>query len=59
MRRKEINVIPGFDGEYGQVRIFKAEEREQLQSQAQIQEAFAGLLNYAGRFNGNTMEFNR
>ncbi len=59
MRRKEINVIPGFDGEYGQVKIFKAEEREQLQSQAQIQEAFAGLLNYAGRFNGNTMEFNR
>ena len=33
MRRKEITVLPGFDGEYGQVKIFKAEERETLQGQ--------------------------
>jgi DNA helicase-2/ATP-dependent DNA helicase PcrA len=33
MRHKEINVLPGFDGEYGQVKIFKAQEREQLQGQ--------------------------
>jgi uncharacterized protein (TIGR00375 family) len=33
MRRKEIDVIPGFDGEYGQVKIFKVQEREQLLGQ--------------------------
>ena len=33
MRHKEIDVLPGFDGEYGQVKIFKAQEREQLQGQ--------------------------
>jgi uncharacterized protein (TIGR00375 family) len=33
VRRKEIDVIPGFDGQYGQVKIFKAQEREQLQGQ--------------------------
>ena len=33
MRHKEIEVLPGFDGEYGQVKIFKAEERELLQGQ--------------------------
>lgn len=33
MRHKEIDVHPGFDGEYGQVKIFKAQEREQLRGQ--------------------------
>ncbi|CAB1056598.1 Endonuclease Q, cleaves 5' to damaged DNA bases / ATP-dependent DNA helicase UvrD/PcrA-like protein [Olavius sp. associated proteobacterium Delta 1] len=33
MRHKEIDVLPGFDGEYGQVKIFKNQEREQLQGQ--------------------------
>jgi uncharacterized protein (TIGR00375 family) len=33
MRHKEIDLIPGFDGEYGRVKIFKAQEREQLQGQ--------------------------
>jgi uncharacterized protein (TIGR00375 family) len=33
MRHKEIDVLPGFDGEYGQIKIFKAQEREQLQGQ--------------------------
>ena len=33
MRQKEIEVLPGFDGEYGQIKIFKAQEREQLQGQ--------------------------
>ena len=33
MRHKEIDVLPGFDGEYGQIKIFKPQEREQLQGQ--------------------------
>lgn len=33
MRHKEIEVNPGFDGEYGQVKIFKVQEREQLLGQ--------------------------
>ena len=33
MRRKEINVIPGYDGEYGRVQIFKDQERETLLGQ--------------------------
>jgi len=33
VRHKEIEVLPGFDGEYGQIKIFKAQEREQLQGQ--------------------------
>ncbi|CAB1078200.1 Endonuclease Q, cleaves 5' to damaged DNA bases / ATP-dependent DNA helicase UvrD/PcrA-like protein [Olavius algarvensis Delta 1 endosymbiont] len=28
MRHKQIDVLPGYDGEYGQVKIFKAQERE-------------------------------
>jgi len=30
MRNKEIEVLPGYDGEYGQVKIFSAQEREQI-----------------------------
>ena len=33
MRNKEIEVLPGFDGEYGQVLIFRANERERLTGQ--------------------------
>jgi superfamily I DNA/RNA helicase len=33
MRHKEIDVLPGYDGEYGQVKIFNAREREELQGQ--------------------------
>ncbi len=33
VRSKEIEVIPGYDGEYGQVKIFKANERERLMGQ--------------------------
>jgi len=33
MRHREIDVLPGFDGQYGQIKIFKAQEREQLQGQ--------------------------
>ena len=46
MRRKEINVLPGFDGEYGQVKIFKAEEREQLQGQKTLFSIPPGELSY-------------
>jgi superfamily I DNA/RNA helicase len=30
MRNKQIEVLPGYDGEYGQVKIFSAQEREQI-----------------------------
>ena len=33
MREKEIEVIPGYDGEYGRVKIFSAQEREKLNGQ--------------------------
>ena len=33
MRHQEIDVIPGYDGQYGQVKIFKPHERQQLQDQ--------------------------
>jgi len=33
MRHREIDVLPGYDGEYGQIKIFKVQEREQLQGQ--------------------------
>ena len=33
MRQKEIEVIPGYDGEYGRVKIFSAAEREEINSQ--------------------------
>jgi uncharacterized protein (TIGR00375 family) len=36
MRRKEINVIPGYDGEYGRVQIFKDQERETLLGQQSL-----------------------
>jgi len=33
MRCRQIDVLPGYDGEYGQVKIFKAQERELLLGQ--------------------------
>jgi len=33
MRQKEIEIIPGYDGEYGRLKIFKLYEREQLLGQ--------------------------
>lgn len=30
MRNKQIEVLPGYDGEYGQVKIFSAQERQQI-----------------------------
>jgi DNA helicase-2/ATP-dependent DNA helicase PcrA len=36
MRRQEINIIPGYDGEYGRVQIFKAHEREMLLGQRSL-----------------------
>ncbi|MDH3877226.1 MAG: UvrD-helicase domain-containing protein, partial [Desulfobacterales bacterium] len=33
MRRQEINVIPGFDGQYGRIQIFKEHERARLMGQ--------------------------
>jgi uncharacterized protein (TIGR00375 family) len=36
MRNQEINIIPGFDGQYGQVRIFKEHERASLLGQQSL-----------------------
>ncbi len=36
VRCQEINVIPGFDGQYGQVQIFKNNEREMLLGQQSL-----------------------
>ena len=36
MRRREIDVIPGYDGEYGRVRIFKDHERQLLMGQQSL-----------------------
>ena len=54
MRRKEINVLPGFDGEYGQVKIFKAEEREQLQGQKTLFSIPPGESSYHSSNPGNS-----
>ncbi|MEJ2099879.1 MAG: endonuclease Q family protein [Desulfobacterales bacterium] len=36
MRRREIDIIPGYDGEYGRVRIFKDHERQLLMGQQSL-----------------------
>ena len=36
MRQKEVSIIPGYDGEYGQVKIFDDQEREQLMGQKSL-----------------------
>jgi uncharacterized protein (TIGR00375 family) len=36
MRRQEINVIPGYDGQYGRVQIFKDHERSRLMGQQSL-----------------------
>jgi ATP-dependent DNA helicase UvrD/PcrA len=33
MRQKKVNIIPGYDGEYGRIKIFNFDEREQLLGQ--------------------------
>jgi uncharacterized protein (TIGR00375 family) len=36
MRSQEINIIPGYDGEYGRIRIFNEQERETLLGQQSL-----------------------
>ncbi len=36
MRRQEINVVPGYDGQYGRVQIFKDHERSRLMGQQSL-----------------------
>ncbi len=33
MRQKEVEIAPGYDGEYGRIKIFNSHEREQLRGQ--------------------------
>ena len=33
MRQKKVEIIPGYDGEYGHIKIFNSDEREQLLGQ--------------------------
>ena len=41
VRRQEINITPGYDGEYGRIRIFNEQERERLLGQQSLFEGFA------------------
>ena len=36
MRQKEVDIIPGYDGEYGRIKIFNSDEREQLLGQKNL-----------------------
>ena len=36
MRRREINILPGYDGEFGQIKIFKPDEREKILGQKNL-----------------------
>jgi uncharacterized protein (TIGR00375 family) len=36
MRKGDIHIIPGFDGEYGKIRIFENAERKQIKGQATL-----------------------
>ena len=36
MRQKEVEIIPGYDGEYGRIKIFNFHEREQLLGQTTL-----------------------
>ena len=36
MRKKEVNISPGYDGEYGRVRVFRQGEKEKLLGQKQL-----------------------
>ena len=44
MRNKEIDVLPGYDGEYGRVKLFKPWERERLIGQKSLFSIPAGEL---------------
>jgi uncharacterized protein (TIGR00375 family) len=43
MREKRVDISPGFDGEYGRVKIFKAEERAQIQGQRLLFPVASGM----------------
>jgi PHP family Zn ribbon phosphoesterase len=36
MRNKDIKVEPGYDGEYGRIKLFPQKKREELKTRAQI-----------------------
>jgi PHP family Zn ribbon phosphoesterase len=36
MRKGEVHIEPGFDGEYGKIRIFEKVERKEVKGQAQL-----------------------
>jgi DNA helicase-2/ATP-dependent DNA helicase PcrA len=49
MRQKKVKVIPGYDGQYGQVKIFSGQERRQLMGQKL-------LFSFAGKDTSNPKE---
>jgi len=53
MRSKEIDVLPGYDGEYGRVKLFKPGERERLLGQKSLfsMPAAGGVFEAAGEEN--------
>ncbi|HOE17495.1 MAG TPA: endonuclease Q family protein [Syntrophorhabdaceae bacterium] len=36
IRKGEVHIVPGFDGEYGKIKIFETRERKQLKGQATL-----------------------
>jgi len=36
VRDGKVNIVPGFDGEYGKIRIFEVEERKQIKGQTML-----------------------
>ena len=36
VRKGEVHIEPGYDGEYGKIKIFSAEERENVSKQATL-----------------------
>jgi PHP family Zn ribbon phosphoesterase len=36
MRKGDVHIAPGFDGEYGKIKIFEAVERKEIKGQSML-----------------------